>query len=185
MEAVYKKIVDTFNDHPEVFTDRKLPVMRQIDIYLGQPDDPENFEVFCPAMFIDWQINPGANSEPDKLIIELHIIQEPGTPTDNFTPTLDNGLEYMRLLNAAKYLINKLKTDETTPFVYAGERPRVTPFFKYHVISYSCNIDQYKDSIHRPVMGTGTLEKIKIDPGLLQQKKPEVVSAPDIDIFKG
>lgn len=178
METVYKKIVETFTAHPEVFSDRNLPAIRQIDVYQGQPDDPENFEVFCPAMFIDWQIAPGANGESDKLTIDFHILQEPGVPTDNFTPTLDAGLEYLLQLKACKYLLNKLRAANTTPLVYAGERPRITPFFKYHVVSYTCSIDQYTDSIHRPATGTGTIESIRITEG--KQKALQVL---DIDTF--
>lgn len=178
METVYKKIIETFEAHPEVFSDRELPNVRMIDIYQGQPENPEEFEVFCPAIFIDWLISPGANGESDKLTIDFHILQEPGVPTDNFTPTLEAGLEYMRMLKACKYLLNKLRATNSTPLQYAGEKPRTTPFFKYHVVSYTCSIDQYTDSVHRPATGVGTIDSIKITEG--SQKATQVM---EIDVF--
>jgi hypothetical protein len=48
MEAVYNKIIETFasDEAIAVFTEANLPQPRTIDIYRGQPDDPDSFEIF-------------------------------------------------------------------------------------------------------------------------------------------
>ncbi len=170
MEVVYKKIVETFNAHPEVFTSRGLPLVRQIDLNIGQPDDPENFEVFCPAMFISWSIRPGTGGESDTLTLDFHLLQEPTAGSESFSNVAVVGVEYIKLTRAVKYLLNGLKTGDTTPLKYAGEQPAVTPYFRYHVVSYTCSIDAYTDSIHKPVLAEGQLSGLVIKEGKLREK---------------
>jgi len=184
MEIVYKKIVETFNAHPEVFTSRGLPVVRQIDLNIGQPDDPENFEVFCPAMFISWSIRPGTGGESDTLTLDFHLLQEPTANTENFSNVAVVGVEYIKLMEAVKYLLNDLKTSATTPLRYAGEQPAVTPYFRYHVVSYTCSIDAYTDSIHKPALGEGQLSGIVLKEGKLREKQDSPkVAALEVDTY--
>lgn len=180
MEIVYNKIVEVFNAHPEVFTDRLLPVPRTIDIDMGQAEDPEGFEIFLPGIFVNWSITPGTDG-PDILTVDVTVLQEPGTGTESFSERLTEGLEYLRLLKAVKYLLNKLSTDETSPLMYTGERPAATPFFKYHIISYKCGIDQYTDSIHRPQMTDGSAETLRITEGKIKIRPLE--DTPAIEVY--
>lgn len=183
MEEVYNKIVDTFNAHPEVFTDRSLPTIRQIDIHIGQPDDPENFEVLCPAIFISWDIKAGTNGEADTLSLDFHLLQEPGAGTENYSDRMDEGLAYIRLVTAVKYCLNMLSTDSSSPLKYAGERQAATPYFRYHVITYTCSIDSYTDSVHRPELTESTIESINLTGGKLRQHLPDRIDIPEIDTF--
>ena len=141
METVYLTILKTFKDNKQVFLDRHLPVIRTIDINIGQPDDAENFEFFCPAIFISWDIKPSLSGEPDSLTLDFHILQEPKGHTESFSNVETVGMEYTKLLLACKYLLNSLRTDATTPLKYAGERQAATPYFRYHILTYTCNID--------------------------------------------
>lgn len=183
MEILYKKIVETFNNNPQVFTERELPALRLIDINYGQPDNPESFELFFPAMFIAWQILPSATiGENDTLNLDFHIIQEPGRATENFTVQLDAGIEYVRFVKACRYLLNRLKCPHITPLRYAGERQNTTPYFRYHIVSYTCGIEQDQSSIWRPEYTSGSIESIKIKEGFLRNSVPG--EEPDIDVFK-
>lgn len=172
MEQVYLAILKTFRENKQVFIDRHLPEIRQIDINIGQPDDPENFEVFCPAIFISWDIKPGNAGDPDSLTLDFHLLQEPKGHTESYSNVETVGIEYMRLINACKYLINKLRTVTTTPLRWAGERQAATPYFRYHIATYTCSIDADDSSIHRPTLTTAQFETLKITEAK-QQQKPE------------
>jgi hypothetical protein len=182
METLYQAITGFFTDHPEVFTERELPVIRMIDIYMGQPDDPEAFEVFYPAIFINWSITPDNNgSGPHLLTLDFHVLQEPGKGTEGFSGVQDAGLQYVKLLKAVKYILNNLKADNCSFLQYAGERPAITPFFRYHVIIYQCHIDAYNDSLHRPAYAEGSLEKLVITEGKVKPIDPRPVT--EIDTY--
>jgi hypothetical protein len=181
METVYNKIVDTFNDHPEVFTLMEVPAVRTIDLHMGQPDDPEDWEIFFPAVFIGWSIAPGATGEADILTMEFHILQEPGAGTEHFSDTVDAGLEYLRVIKACKYILNRMRADNTTPFKWAGERPAITPFFRYHILTYTCSIDAYNDSLNRPAYGEATGKDVNLTSAKVIKTLPKVES--DIDTY--
>jgi len=178
METIYLAILKTFKDNKQVFLDRHLPVIRTIDINIGQPDDPESFEVFCPAIFISWDIKPGIAGESDNLTLDLHILQEPRGHTENFSKVETVGIEYMKLIEACKYLLNQQRTDTSTPLKYAGERQAATPYFRYHILTYTCSIDAYTDSIHRPQMTTSTVEAIRIT----DANQPPTTDTPSLTI---
>jgi hypothetical protein len=185
---VYKRIVEVFNENEVVFTDRQLPPVRTIDINMGQPEDPESFEMFLPAIYIGWNKTPGPDVEPDILTLDFHVLQDPGTGSENFSSELDAGLEYLRLLEAVKYLLNYLRANNTTPLKWAGERQAITPYFKYHILTYTCSVDAYNDSVHRPQYREDTIEEINVNQGRVKQNKPsEIPPEPDppiIETFK-
>lgn len=182
METVYKKIVEIFNAHESEFINRNLRPIRMIDIYMGQPESPEEWEVITPAIFINWHITPGAINEPDTLNLDFHVLQEPGAGSENTSQKLDEGLEYLAMLKAVKYLLNKLRAENISPLSYDGERPAFTGYFKYHIVSYKCFIDRYDDSIHRVATKLSTVEKITLTEGKVKEKEKKDI--PLIDTFK-
>lgn len=183
METLYKAIVDTFNNNPQVFADRNLPAPRTIDIYMGQPDDPEGWEVFEPALFIGWSIQPQSNNDPDLLTLEVHLVQDPGTGTESFCERLDDGVEYLRMIKAVKYVLNKLRADNTTPLKWAGERPGTSPFYRYHIITYTCTIDGNSESLSRDTLTNVTLTDLDGRNGTIVKKVTSTLPNPVIDVF--
>ena len=164
MLSIFNKIKSTFEANKKVFTDRGLPFIRTIDIHIGQPDDPDNFEVFTPSMFLSWDIKPGnAMGESDTLTIDVHVLQEPQGSV---------GTEYMGVITAVKYLLNRLKTDTSTPLEYAGERPAATQYFRYHILTYTCKVDAYTETVHRNPDVDTSIEQIDISGANLRDKHP-------------
>ncbi|MBI9063267.1 MAG: hypothetical protein JEZ14_14900 [Marinilabiliaceae bacterium] len=182
MDQIYQKIIETFNANSQVFVERNLPPVRQVDIYMGQPDAPEIFELFLPGVFVEWGITPGTNGEPDQLQLDFHILQEPGTHTEHFSARLTEGLEYILMVKTVKYLVNRLRAENSTPLTYAGERPRVTPFFKYHIVSYTCSIDSDTGSLTAGENKDVQLTGYELTSGKLQKNEAEP-PAPVIEIY--
>ena len=174
MEIIYQKIIDTFNANKQVFIDRSLPVIRQIDINYGQPDNPEGFEVFQPAIYISWQISEAEANEPNLLTLDFHIIQEPGAHTENYSERLAEGYEYILMLKTIKYILNKLRAGNTTGLKYIGERPNITPFFRYHIISYQCFIDKVDESLTKGSITEVELTDLDLSKGQIKSKEPEL-----------
>ncbi|MBE9468990.1 MAG: hypothetical protein IMY72_11825 [Bacteroidetes bacterium] len=183
MEIIYQKIIDTFNANKKIFINRNLPVIRQIDINYGQPDDPQNFEVFQPAIYISWQISNQADREPSTLTLEFHVLQEPGAHTENYSERLPKGKEYLLMLKTIKYILNKLRASNTTGLKYTGERPNITPFFNYHILTYTCFIDDGAGES----LTKGSLTDVELtdyDASFSVQKKETPPTPTAIDTFK-
>jgi hypothetical protein len=182
MEILYKKIVDTFNANEAVFTERNLPPIRQIDINYGQLDHVEDFEVFLPGIFIGWEIIENNSNEPSLARLDFHLAQDPGANTESFSKTLEAGMEYILMIKTVKYVLNKLRASNTSGLVYAGERPEITPYLRYHVISYQCFIDKVHDSLTG-----GKTEEVKLTDytkDFKTKEKADIPLAPDIDTMK-
>lgn len=180
METLYQKIIETFNQNPQVFTERGLPVPRTIDMDYGQADDPENFELFLPALLINFAVVPGEANSSDLLNMQLSVVQDPGELTANYSADLQAGLQYLRLLRAVRYVMNNLASDETSPLKFKALRPAATQYFKLHVIEYSCLIDRYTDSLHKPSIGEATVDKLSLQAAVADSIRPAV---PDLDVY--
>lgn len=182
MDILYKKIVDTFNANKAVFTDKGLPEIRQIDINYGQLDNPEEFEVFLPGIFIGWEILEDNSNEPSLIRLDFHLGQDPGANTENFSENLEAGLEYILIMKTVKYVLNKLRASNTSALVYAGEKPAVTPYLRYHIISYKCFIDKVDDSLTGGK--TDDVELTNYTKDFKPKEKADIPSEPDIEVME-
>lgn len=183
MDKLYKKIAQVFTDNKQVFIDRDLLPVRQCDIYMGQPDDPESFEMFLPGVFVDWSITPGGAGEQDLLQVDFHVLQEPGANSENYSERLTESMDYLLTLKTVKYLVNRLRSSTSTPLTYSGERPRITPFFKYHIASYKCYIDSDEGSINRPTDTDTEPNDLVVSKLGVQYQQPDELLSPIIDTF--
>jgi len=183
MQLIYKKIVDTFNSvkGKEAFTSRGLVAPKTIDINYGQPDNPEGFEFFLPAIFVSWSINPNADQEPKTLVLDFHVLNYPDIHTESFSPQLSTDIVYLSFLNAVKFVLNNLRAANTTGLKYAGERPAITPYYRYQVLSYNCYVDVLEESLTK---GTITPAELSDFEATFSLKNKEVPLPTNIDTFK-
>jgi hypothetical protein len=179
MDIVYKELTDFFN-LPETkarFTDNGLPELKQMDINLGQPDNPQGFELFYPAIFIDWEEIKPSENDPVNLNISFHVIQEAGAQTENFSNRIDKGLEYVRVLKKIQEVFTNFSASNTSGFKFAGKTPNITPYFRYHIIQFRCFIDQVGGIAYSEV------ELIDYDATYNIKEKEPAPPEGDIDIF--
>jgi hypothetical protein len=177
MELLLKKIQDTFNANKQVFHQRGLPHVRQIDMHLGQPDNPDDFELLLPAMFISYSIlEDDTSTEPDELLLDFHLLQEAIGRSEGNSPNRDVSLTYLRMIDAVKYMLKDLTSEHTTGLRRAGQRPQNTEYYNYDIISMKCWITQANDSFTKPAYTEGTIDKIRTDAFV----KSKVKTAPNI-----
>jgi hypothetical protein len=176
METIYNKIVKTFTDNQQVFTDAELIAPRTIDINIGQTDNPEGFEIFYPAIFVSWAISPQANNyDPKLLTLDFHCIQDADVGTENFSGNI--APTYLAWLRKTRMVLNGLRAANTTGLTYRGERPNLTPYFRYTIINFECYIDIADESLTR---GTLTTEELDGYKATFQPK--QTISEPELTI---
>lgn len=181
MELLLKKIQDTFNANKQVFHLRGLPHLRQIDIHIGQPDDPDNFEVLLPAMFISYSIREDDdNTDPDELLLDFHLLQEPVGSSEGNSHNRDVSLTYLRMIQAVKYMLKDLTSEHTTGLRRAGQRPHQTPYYNYDIISMKCWLSQETGSYTKPDYTEGTIDKISTEAYV----KSKMKASPQIGIIE-
>lgn len=143
MDILYNNFLSYFDNQKtkNIFVENNLPLLRTIDINIGQVSNPEMFEIFYPALFIDWSETQNNPKEPLELNLSFHVLQTPYFSTENFSENKKKGLQYIMFLKTIKKVLNTFKTPNASKLQYLGLNPNITPYFKYHILNYTCNLD--------------------------------------------
>lgn len=160
MKPLYQAIQTLFK-RPETnkaFTEQNLPAPEFIDLYEGQPEEPERFEFSTPALFIDYSIDweRAGTMRKGKLTLEVHVLTEPTPETDSLSEPL-SGMEKVDYYETVSNVLEDLATNETSGLVLTGERPVVTDYFNYHLLTFTCTISRRHTRIT-----AGSVDKIVV-----------------------
>jgi hypothetical protein len=142
MYRIYNKILETLNEKASVFEGEGLPVPAVVDVFAGQPSNPEQFEFALPAVFFDYS----ADYEGETLYVYLHVLTDFMEDTENIAPNRNKGLDYFRFLNLVKRCIKGIKI----PPVFGAlllyqETPVQTEYFNYHQLTFRCALHDELD----------------------------------------
>lgn len=162
MKELYTAIQDLFKlkETAKVFNGKNLRVPEFIDLYNGQPEEPNEFEFTLPALFIDYSIawDRAGTMRKGELTVEVHVLAEPGEETDNLNDTL-LGLDKVDYYETISDLLEDLSTSETSKLVLKGEKPVATDYFNYHLLTFSCTISRRRTSVRKEVVENVSIEK--------------------------
>lgn len=150
MKPLYQAIQALFRQ-PETlktFTGQGLCIPEFIDLYAGQPEEPDRFEFTTPALFIDYSIDweRAGTMRRGKLTLEVHVLTDPTDETDNLSDPL-SGLEKIEYYETVSDLLEDLATCETSGLVLTGERPVTTEYFNYHLLTFTCTISRRRTRV--------------------------------------
>jgi len=136
MKDYINHIIETIEAHSADFTNAGLTPPATIDIHMGQPARPEDFEFALPAVFIDYS----ADYDGETFDLYLHVVQDFGADTENFAPQRDMGLDFIKFLSVLKKCLYGLKMKPVFgPLRLYQEVPMQPDFFYYHMITFRCS----------------------------------------------
>lgn len=165
MERMYKKIVETIELNKQKFINAGVHFPETVDVFLGQPDNPELFEFFTPAIFVDYS----ADYDGELLYIYIHALQDFGKDSENFTNS-NEGLNYFKFLTVLKRCLNGIKIPPIFGVLKLHEEVPIVSEFNYHQITFKCNLYMDLDLIEEPFQEI-VLEKVSINHGKLKEKR--------------
>ena len=151
MKQYIQLIRNTIEAHAADFTAAGVLPPQTIDVYMGQPNNPEDFEFTLPAVFIDYS----ADYDGEVLDLQLHVVQDFLDDTENFAPQRDNGLRFVTFLSVLKKCLYGLKYGVPKELRSHGvsvrpvfgvlklyqETPMQTDFFHYHLLTLRCSLN--------------------------------------------
>lgn len=144
MKLLYQAIQTLFRQPETIQAFRALNLTppEYIDLYDGQPEEPERFEFTTPALFIDYSIDwsTAGTTRIGTLTLEVHVLTDPTDETDNHATLL--GLEKVDYYETISNLLEDLSTSETSGLVLKSERPVTTDYFSYHQLTFTCTISR-------------------------------------------
>lgn len=174
MKQAIDNIILRIAENSEAFTQRNLIAPQTMDIYLGQPTAPDQFEFDLPAIFIDYM----ADYANEKLYFYLHVLQDYEEDTEHFAQNRADGMRFNDYLTVIKRLLNGVKMGGAFGVLKLyQELPVQTEFYYYHQITLACNLytdlyaqeDKYIDA--EPV-------SVFIEHGTLKERAPLIPAAP-------
>lgn len=161
MKPLYQAIQALFRQPETIkaFTEQNLRIPEFIDLYDGQPEEPERFEFTTPALFIDYSIDweRAGSMRKGKMNIEVHVLTDPVSETDNLSG-LWSGMEKIDYYETISNVLEDLATCETSPLILTGERPVATDYFNYHLLTFTCTISRRYAGIT-----TGSITNVSIE----------------------
>lgn len=147
MEELIKKIYQVLDDNQSVFTAAQLSPVKTIDLYKGQPINPEIFEFFeTPALFLNHNITWSlvGKTYQGELTIEAHLlIDSPFEGTANIFTNHEEALRRNFYHKLVRKILDGIETNETTKLIRVSERPVDTGVVVYHILEYRCQIFNY------------------------------------------
>ncbi len=135
MNRLYNAIVQTITDNKQAFIDAGIKPPAFIDVYQGQPSDPDQAEFALPAVFVDYSVD----YENNMAYAYLHVVTDYGSDTDSLSPSREAGLDYIKSLKILKRILQHIKPSPAFGVLRLHqETPTVSEFFLYHQITFRC-----------------------------------------------
>lgn len=178
MHNLYEAIVAKIEAKKSLFINNELPTIEVVDLYMGQPIAPGEFEFTLPAIFIDYNID----WEQNIITIDAHLLADFMEDTENISEKRSLGLNYMRTVA----IVRRILTNVSTPFITGlkpmSERPATTDYYHYHILTFRANILDYVDTELIPASNIdvdidGVLDRHDIKP-----TKPVVTTSSEFEI---
>ena len=88
MRTIIEKISQRIEDNSDAYMSQGLSKPETIDVYMGQPLAPDQFEFGLPAIFIDYM----ADYKNETLYVYLHVLQNYSENTENYAPDRVRGM---------------------------------------------------------------------------------------------
>ena len=143
MKNYLNYIIETIAAHSSEFENAGLTPPQTIDIYMGQPTNQDDFEFALPAVFIDYS----ADYDGETFDLILHVVQDFGADTENFSPEREKGLSFITFLSVLKRCLYGVKMLPVfKPLRLYQEVPMPPDLYYYHLLTFRCNFDTDKYS---------------------------------------
>ena len=138
MKQYISMILSAIEAHSEDFANAGVTPPQTVDVYMGQPSKPEDFEFSLPAVFVDY----AADYDGEVFDLYLHVLQDFADDTENFAPNREQGLEYLTFLTVLKRILNGIKMKPVFGVLRPyQESPVLTEFYQYHMLAFRCSFD--------------------------------------------
>lgn len=157
MRDLYLKLIETLTENPALFTNLDLLPPAVIDLYNGQPDNPNGFEFVCPALFVDYKIDwerGGSGLKKGVVNLDIHVLLQPGGGAENFNPRLSEALKKIGYYELIATLAENVTTDNVGNLTLISEEPMQTDYFCYHVLRFNAPVYRHKASAYIHLINT-------------------------------
>lgn len=166
MKEFYLKLIEAVTGESaiDMFTEKSLPAMQQVDMYRGQYLYEADYEQLrLPALLVEYNINHQSNVAT----INLHCVWEQTQETDNISVGKEEALRYFDWLDSVYELTQGLESKNTGKLTLTteGTQQDDTPTH-VHLFTFECSYmgrvqasaDKYNYAEGEEVQATGNIQ---------------------------
>jgi hypothetical protein len=147
MKTFYKKLIQTIElpDNQSKFTDQNIAPVQYIDIYAGQDQFEENFELFArPAVLVDWDIN--YDGDQPSATINLYCCYEQLRDTSNISLNRELGLKFLDYIAIIDEMVRTIESEETGKLELVSEGfNKMDSIVDIYLFTYKCSFTERKN----------------------------------------
>lgn len=148
MIELYQNIISKLRANAARFTELGIEPISTVDLYNGQPENPEAFEFTTPALFIDYGIDwerGGSGYKSGIATIDIHILADKRPGTENWSNRIDDGIKRLLYHSLIGEILESVGSPFTGSLCLINEKPKQTDYFDYHILTFDTSITRPKD----------------------------------------
>jgi hypothetical protein len=166
MKVFYNRVIAEFEKEAtiEKFNSKGVPAVGYVDLYAGQDQNEDNFELFAqPAVFIDWDIDHRSN--PPVATITIYACFEQLRDTSNISANRDLGLKFLDYISTIDEVISGIETESTgKPVLITEGFNKMDSIVDIYLLTYECSYqrknprDEYQEGCYDSLKLGGSLD---------------------------
>lgn len=166
MKAFYTKVIEAFENPDNIakFAAKNITAVKYIDLYAGQEQFEENFELFSqPALLIDWDID--YQIDPPTATITFYCCYEQLRDTSNISANRDMGLKFLDYIAIIAEILNTVESEETGKLELVSEGfHKMDSIVEIYLLTCECSFKDRKNPLDK--YQAGEYDKLDLKPNL-------------------
>lgn len=170
METLYNKIIAEFEKtvNKEKYNEQNIPFIVYIDLYAGQDQFEENFELFIqPALLMDWEIDH--TTTPPTALVNFFCCYEQLRDTSNISLNREKGLDFLKYVGITDKILNGLESETTGKLELVSEGfNKMDSIVDIYLLTYQCSYNGRKKNPPGNYQ-EGKYDTLNLQPNLIQK----------------
>lgn len=141
MKTFYNKVIEAFEtaDNRAKFTDKNMAAVEYIDLYAGQEQFEENFELFArPTLLIEWGVD--YSGDAPIATVTLYCCFEQLRDTSNISLNKDLGLKFLDFIDCIDEITQTVETEKTGKLELVSEGfHKMDSIVDVYLLTYECS----------------------------------------------
>ncbi|CAM2903454.1 hypothetical protein [Flavobacterium frigoris] len=141
MKAFYNKLIEAFGtgENKAKFTDKNIAPVEYIDLYAGQDQFEENFELFSrPSLLVDWDIDHSGDAPI--ATITFYCCFEQLRDTSNISLNKDLALQFLDFIDCIDEIAQTIETEKTGKLEVVSEGfNKMDSIVNIYLLTYECS----------------------------------------------
>ena len=166
MKDFYNKITAKFESESvlDEFIKEGVSPPKYIDIYAGQDQFEENFELFSrPALLVDWDLN--YQSDTPTATVTLYCCYEQLRDTSNISMNRDLGLKFLDFVATIDAIASTIESETTGKLEIVSEGfNKMDSIVDIYLLTYECSFKGRKNPLSK--YQAGDYDKLNLDGNL-------------------